>query len=122
MGHWTTPAIDLQYFLYTSTSEDLLDKHEVLVEEYYKYLSETLSVLGYQGLHPPLQQIKQQLERRGTYTVMICCTILPIFLVDRNNIPDMTKVLNEDDNVQLSERYKTAMKKLLPIFEEKGWL
>jgi hypothetical protein len=34
----------------------------------------------------------------------------------------MAKVINEEDNMQLSERYKTAMKKLLPIFEEKGWL
>jgi hypothetical protein len=118
LGHWTSPAIDLQYFLYTSTSQDLLDKHEVLVEEYYKHLSDTLSALGYQGFQPSLNQIKQQLQRRGMYTVIVCCIILPVFLVDRNNVPD----LKEEDSVELSERYKTVIKKLLPILEEKGWL
>lgn len=122
LGYWTSPAIDLQYFLYTSTSQDLLEKHEVLVAEYYKYLSETLSVLGHRGLQPPLDQIKQQLQRRGMYTVIVCCVILPVFLVDRDKVPNLTKVVNEEDSLQLSERYKTVMKKLLPIFEEKGWL
>jgi hypothetical protein len=122
LGHWTSPAIDLQYFLYTNTSQDLLDKHEIIVEEYYRHLSGTLSALGYQGVQPSLNQIKQQLQRRGMYTVILCCTVLPLFLVDRNNVPDTTEAINEENTIQLSERYKTAVKKLLPNFEEKGWL
>jgi hypothetical protein len=122
LTHWTSPAIDLQYFLHTSPSEDLLDKHGVLVAEYYKNLSETLSALGYQGVQPSLKQIQQQLQKRGMYGVLICCTILPLVLMDRNNVPDFTGVTNEENSVQLSKGYKRVMKKFLTIFEEKGWL
>jgi hypothetical protein len=122
LTHWTSPAIDLQYFLHTSPSQDLLDKHEVLVEEYYKYLSETLSALGYQGHRPPLNQIKEQLQSRGMYAVATCCTILPVLHMDKNDMPDFTSVENMANVVHLSERYKTTMKNFLPVFEHKGWL
>jgi hypothetical protein len=118
LTHWTSPAIDLQYFLHTSLAEDLQDKHELLVVEYCRYLSQTLSALGYRGLQPSLHHIKQQLQKRGLHAVMTCCTILPVLLVDKNNVPDFAEPMS----MQLSKRYKRAMKKFLPVFEEKGWL
>jgi hypothetical protein len=108
LTYWTSPAIDLQYFLHTSPSEDILDKHEVLVAEYYKHLSETLSALGYQGVQPSLKQIKQQLQKRGMYIVLRCCTILPLVLVDRNKVPDFTGGMNEENSVQLSNLFSYA--------------
>lgn len=122
LGYWTSPAIDLQYFFHSSLSPDLLDKLHILVEEYYKSLTETLSALGYRGLQPTLEQLQTQLQRRGLYTVLTCCAILPVFLVDRRKAPDAKKLLKNEADVHLSEGYKETMKKFLPIFEKKGWL
>ena len=121
-GYWTSPAADLHYFLYSSLSPDLLDQHHTLVQEYYKSVTETLSALGYRGLQPTLAELQRQLHKRGPYAVLMCCAILPVFLLDRNNISEPDNILKKEAVFQLSEQYKVIMKKLLPIFEEKGWL
>jgi hypothetical protein len=122
LGYWTSPAADLHYFLYNSLSPDILDKHHVLVQEYYKSLTETLSALGYRGLQPTLKELQSQMQKRGPYAVLMCCAILPILLADRNNIPDSKKFMKNEGVIHLSEGYIDIMKKFLPIFEEKGWL
>jgi hypothetical protein len=69
-----------------------------------------------------MQQLYKQLDKWGRYAALIACTILPLILEDKNNITDMEKVLGEGQSVHFSERYKDAMKTLLPLFEQKGWL
>jgi len=121
-GYWTSPAVDLHYFLHSSLSPDLLDKHHILVQEYHKSLTETLSALGYRGLQPTLTELQRQLQIRGPYAVFMCCAILPVILADRNNLPDAMKLMKNEEVIHLSEGYKDIMKKFLPIFEEEGWL
>jgi len=120
--HFTNPAQDLQYLLYTSASLNLLDKHSVLVEEYYNTLHSTLTLLGYADLCPSLQQLHKQLDKLGRYAALIACTGLPIVLADQTKIPDMEKLLKEGQSIHFSERYKDTIKTLLPLFEQKGWL
>jgi hypothetical protein len=103
-------------------SLDLLDKQDVLLEEYHKSRTQAFSDLGYRGFQPSLNQLKQQLQKRGYFAVLISCTLLPIFLVDRSSAPDVSKLVNKKDMVYLSDVYKGVIKKLLPIFEENGWL
>ena len=122
MCHYTNPAQDLQFFLYTSASLNLLEKHSVLVEEYYNTLHSTLTLLGYAELCPSLQQLHKQLDRLGRFAVLITCTTLSWILPDETNIPDVEKMLKEVQSVHFSERYKDAMKTLLLLFEQKGWL
>jgi len=120
--HYTNPAQDLQYFLYTSPSLNLLDKHGVLVEEYYNTLHSTLTLLGYADLCPSLQQLHKQIDKLGRYAALIVFSILPLILADQSNVTDMENVLKEGQSVHFSERYKDAIKTLLPLFEQKGWL
>jgi len=120
--HYTNPAQDLQYFLYTSPSLNLLDKHSVLVEEYYNTLHSTLTLLGYADLCPSLQQLHKQLDKLGRFAALIACTILPLILPDQTKFTDEKKVLRARQSFHFSERYKDAIKTLLPLFEQKGWL
>jgi hypothetical protein len=115
-------AQDLQYFLHTSPSINLLEKHSVLVEEYYNTLRSTFTLLGCAELCPSLQKLHKQLEKLGRFGAFIACTGLPFILADENNIPDFEKVLKEGQSAPFSERYKDAIKTLLPLFEQKGWL
>ena len=120
--HYTNPAQDLQYFLYTSASLNLLEKHSVLVEEYYNTLHSTLTLLGYAELCPSLQQLHKQLDKLGRFAALNACTALPYFLPDQTNVTDVENVLKEGESVNFSERYKDAIKILLPFLEQKGWL
>jgi len=120
--HFTNPAQDLHYFLYGSLSINLLEKHSVLVEEYYNTLHSTLTLLGRADLCPSSQQFHKQLDKMGLYAALVACTVLPIILTDKSNLPDFEKVLKEGQSVHFSERYKEAIKTLLPLLEQKGWL
>jgi len=73
-------------------------------------------------LCPSLQQFHKQLDKLGPFAVTVACSILPIFLAEQTYVPDLEKVLKEGQSFHFSERYKDAIKKLLPLFEQRGWL
>lgn len=120
--HFTNAAQDLQYFLHTSPSINLLEKHSILVEEYHKNLQATLTLLGHEYLCPSLKKLYKQLDKMGRFAVVISCTVLPIVLADKNNIPDVDRMLKKEESVHFSDKYKDVFKTLLPSFEQKGWL
>jgi len=92
------------------------------MEQYYNTLHSTLTSLGRADLCPSLQQFHKQLDKLGRYAVLVACSLLPFVLPDQTKVPDMEKVLNEGPSIHFSERYKDAIKTLLPLFEQKGWL
>jgi hypothetical protein len=92
------------------------------VEEYYNTLHSTLTSLGHADLCPSLQQFHKQLDKLGRFAALFACTGLPVVLADQTNIPDFEKVLKEEQSFHFSERFKDAIKTLLPLFEQKGWL
>jgi hypothetical protein len=120
--HFTNVAQDLQFFLYTTPSLNLLDKHSVLVEEYHNTLQSTFTLLGHADLCPSLQQLHRQLDKLGRFAVLIGCAALPFIFSDPHNVPDMDKVMKEGQSVHFNENIKNAIKTLLPLFEQKGWL
>jgi len=120
--YFTNPAQDLQFFLHTSPSLNLLEKHSVLVEEYYNTLHSTLTSLGRADLCPSLQQFHKQMDKLGRFAALIACAALPLVLADPEKLPLAEKLIKEGQSVHFSERYKDAIKTLLPFLEQKGWL
>jgi hypothetical protein len=62
------------------------------------------------------------LDKKGHFAVIVSCTILPFVLVDRSSVPDLEKVMKEEESVHFSDKYKDVLKALLPLFEQRGWL
>jgi hypothetical protein len=58
----------------------------------------------------------------GRFAALIACSFLPYVLTDGTSIIDMEEMLKEEHSFRFSERYKDAIKTLLPLFEQKGWL
>ncbi|KAJ9580970.1 hypothetical protein L9F63_023855 [Diploptera punctata] len=115
-------ALDLQYFLHTSPSIELMSQHLFLLEEYHRTLGETFSLLGYKHLHPSLKQLNQQVDKLGLYAVIMSCTVLALVLSDRTEVPNLEKVWENKKGIHYSTKYRKALQTLLPIFEKKGWL
>jgi len=92
------------------------------VEEYYNTLHSTLTSLGHADLCPSLQQFNKQMNKLGRLATLVACSLLPFILPDQTNPPDLEKWVKEEHSFQFSERYKDAIKTLLPLFEQKGWL
>jgi len=118
--HFTNSAQDLYFFLYTSPSINL-EKHSVLVEEYYNTLHSTLTLLGHADLCPSSQQFQKQLDKMGRYAVLISCTLLSLVLSEPNITPDV-EMLQAGLSSHFTQRYREVIKTLLPLFEQKGWL
>ncbi|KAH8288323.1 hypothetical protein KR054_001150 [Drosophila jambulina] len=64
LGSWTSPAIDLHYFLTTSLREELKDREAELVAHHYSALKSYFEKLSYTGLVPSLEEYQLQFERR----------------------------------------------------------
>jgi hypothetical protein len=58
----------------------------------------------------------------GRYAVLAACTILPFVFANPSNILDIDKLIKREQPVEFSETCKEAIKALLPLFEQKGWL
>ena len=92
------------------------------MEEYYKTLHSTLTLLGHAELCPSLQKLHEQLEKLGRFAVVMSFTALPFILADTNNVPELENVMMKDHSFPFSERFKDYIKILLPYFEQNGWL
>jgi hypothetical protein len=91
------------------------------MEEYYNTLQSTLTLLGHADLCPSSQQFHKQLDKLGPYAVLMGCSVLSLVLADPHNIQDL-EMSKEGQSAYFSEKYKEAIKTLLPLFEQKGWL
>ncbi|XP_069690915.1 uncharacterized protein [Periplaneta americana] len=122
LTYWTSPAVDLQYFIHTSASAEALEHFELMIQEYYNTLCEILALLKHPHLQPTMTVINRELETRGRYAMLSTIVGRNVVLVDRSKIPDLENMTKENDTIQLSEVYKESLKKLLPLFEVKGWI
>ena len=120
--YFGSPATDLHYFIYTSVSTDLISRHQELVQEYHKTLTETFSLLGYPHLAPTMAQLEQDLQNKSQYAIILSCTVLPVVMADPKFLPDMEKVMKKEESVHFSDIYKKTMQKYLLEFERKSWL
>lgn len=65
---WTSPAIDLHYFLYTSVNEKIQMRHQhELVQYYHKKLTTILKRLNYQKHIPNLLEFQIQFLARSIW-------------------------------------------------------
>ncbi|PSN29256.1 hypothetical protein C0J52_27954 [Blattella germanica] len=117
------PAHDIMYFLYSSPTLDIMKDNQFLIEEYYKTLEETLTLLEYKHLIPSYSDFLKQLNNRGLSAVIMVGVALSFIYADPNDVPDTEKMAKgESKAVSLTKKHKEVIKEMLPIFEEKGWL
>nr|CAD7413311.1 unnamed protein product [Timema cristinae] len=117
---FTSPAIDLQYFLVVSPDADVRAHHcDRLLEEYQEELSLLLTALGYPRRIPSLSDLKEEIERKAFHGLFAAVTDLAILLSEDGFEYDST-LQGGGNSVFSSRKYRDVMYKLLPIFEEKG--
>ena len=69
-----------------------------------------------------LAAVPQAIRQIWSFAVLVACSVLPVVLADQINLPDFENLLKEGQSFHFSERYKDAIKTLLPLFEQKGCL
>ncbi|XP_036317944.1 uncharacterized protein LOC118732924 [Rhagoletis pomonella] len=90
MTVWTSPGVDLNYFLYTSLRLDVLkNKRDELLKEYYHHFRAKLVELNYNPL-PSFQQICGEVRRRASYGLFVNYGIYPLVVQDKEVASDST--------------------------------
>ncbi|PSN54122.1 hypothetical protein C0J52_09455 [Blattella germanica] len=122
MYHWTSPAVDLLYFVNANASLDVVANYKQIVDEYYNVLSETFKDLGHVHLCPEKKDIYSQLEKRCKFGVIYGIISRLFIFSNRNEVPDMENYIRETGRAPFTNRYREQMKTILPLFQQWGWL
>ncbi|XP_069690945.1 uncharacterized protein [Periplaneta americana] len=122
LTYWTSPAVDLHYFMYTSASAEALEHSELLIQEYYNTLCEILTLLKHPQLQPTMSMINEELEKRGFFAVLCSIVVRSVVMVDRSNFRDVDGLVEEKEVIHLTEEYKRSLKNLLFLFDARGWI
>ncbi|PSN36161.1 hypothetical protein C0J52_17002 [Blattella germanica] len=120
LNYHTSPVVDLLYFFNTSVSPDVLQNHDILIEEYYQTLCEILTDIGYGDFKPTKELLVAEFNKKAIIGVLAGLTVRVVAFTEK--APDMEKLVNNEERVFLSDRYLRAVKKLLPMYEKLGWL
>ncbi|GLH13622.1 uncharacterized protein GBIM_18154, partial [Gryllus bimaculatus] len=123
ISHVASPAVDIQYFLSTSVSEDVYFHHrDLLLREYLFSLEETLQLLGIKA--PPWEAFLAAMDEHGIMAVFGALCIKPIALT--HSTPDL-EASNTGDHSGIAFMYQTPrikrwLQTTLREFSRKGWL
>ncbi|XP_053660942.1 uncharacterized protein LOC128709932 [Anopheles marshallii] len=124
---WTTPAVDLLYFLYFICNRETREtQRHRLVQLYHQEFTRTLDTVGYMGKVPTLLDINCDLQRAGFLEVVLAICFIPFLFADYNQSVNVYG--NEEEarayrrQLYNREEYQAIIKPLLPHFLYRGFL
>ncbi|XP_072762853.1 uncharacterized protein [Anoplolepis gracilipes] len=123
---YTSPAVDLLYFLSNSPSPDVLENNKhILFNEYIGTLSATMKQLDCKTQPLTAEELKAALKRRASYGIISSFTVLPLLLIDKEEVKDLDEMMSKNGYTNpgyKNEAYKKIMMKRVPMYDEWGLL
>lgn len=90
LARYTTLTNDITFFLYACVSKDILQDHwDNLIKEYHQALSKRLSELGSNPDLITLDELKEDIQKNGTFGIGMAMEALPTSLLKDNEIADL---------------------------------
>ncbi|XP_060528019.1 uncharacterized protein LOC132703021 [Cylas formicarius] len=131
MNIFTSPAIDLHYFIATSTKIEMkLDHIEIILDHYYAQLIANLAKMQYSLERVPTrEQFKKDYNYRAFYGLMGAATVLAFVKAaeGRKDASFENIIIDESKegfryHAYNNERYRKHMEHLLPYYDSFGIL
>jgi thiamine kinase-like enzyme len=129
---FSSPALDLQYFLCTSTNDEIrFRQRDNLLREYHAELRDTLRALDLDPDQYTLQQLKEEFEENEIFGLLIACTYLCLMLASSEDAPNLRElregnsidhVAHPLDKAYEGTRFREVFQTFLPYYETKGLL
>uniref|UniRef100_A0A1B0CUL4 CHK kinase-like domain-containing protein n=1 Tax=Lutzomyia longipalpis TaxID=7200 RepID=A0A1B0CUL4_LUTLO len=93
--YWGSPAIDLNFFLYTSIEEGVRKAHwNHLIHHYHKILSKTLKDLKATTIVPKVTEIHAEVIQRGVQGILACLLKAAVIIAPVESV-DFGLILSE---------------------------
>uniref|UniRef100_A0A2C9GW51 CHK kinase-like domain-containing protein n=1 Tax=Anopheles farauti TaxID=69004 RepID=A0A2C9GW51_9DIPT len=128
LSFWSSPAIDLLYFMFSSVSgEHRLPKMNHLIQYYHENLIEGLQFLEYRGKMPLLKDLHSDITAHHLFGFTMSFSILPICLMEKTEDASMDLILDTDDagiafklKMYNNPEYKRQMTEIMEYFYNMG--
>ncbi|XP_067006582.2 uncharacterized protein [Anabrus simplex] len=127
-AHYSSPALDLQYFFHTCVSDEVYTDHlQDLIREYHSTFIRALDALGCTKYHITLNEIKREMDNHMYFAFFAASTVLPVILSEPEegyNVEESlkNKEMHTGGKIYSGETYCKAIKIFLPLFVSKGIL
>jgi hypothetical protein len=125
ISHYNTPALDLNYFIFTSAKSRFTNVDQLL-EIYYETFMETIKKMNYKLKKPfTLQILKEEFREKLFYGLLTILCIFPITMADPADAPKLDDMLGDEKKedgtrVYRSKKFSEILKVALPFFEKHG--
>uniref|UniRef100_A0A1I8P3W3 CHK kinase-like domain-containing protein n=1 Tax=Stomoxys calcitrans TaxID=35570 RepID=A0A1I8P3W3_STOCA len=127
---WSSPAVDLFYFMNTSLKEEMhLHGQEELIHFYYGYLRDILERLNYGGDIPSLHRFQQQMQEKSFYAMHSTLVVQPVQRNNVNDDADFAALMKSDERgvrfkntCYMNPYVQKMIRQLLPIYDHRGLL
>nr|CAD7261293.1 unnamed protein product [Timema shepardi] len=114
---FSSPVLDLHYFLYSSVRYDVLKDRDALLAEYYNALLKNLQELGCGRLSYSLEDLKRDFRKKLWFGYISLSTIRVGVMVDPENVPNIADFVDGEAGPEIflnwySKSYKEFFKKM----------
>lgn len=79
--------------------------------------------MGYSQKLITLEKLQAEYDSKAILGLIYACTLLPVILLDSDSEWDVDSSMQDGGpptGIVLSQKYKIVLKRMLPMFEEKG--
>lgn len=126
--NFSSPAFDLNYFIFTSTQQDIkLSQLDHFIHFYHQELLTNLGLLGYAERVPTLSELHREFQDLGAFGLNSTYGTLCAVVAPPGKDADMNSFLGDDEESQQFRKslfsnplYVAALEELIPYFERKG--
>ncbi|GAB0088769.1 hypothetical protein DMENIID0001_032330 [Sergentomyia squamirostris] len=130
MCHYTSPAIDLNYFIFTSCHKDIkLAKMDYLIQYYHKNLVSSMELLKCTTKPLSLLDLQIDMLRKLPYGLSSTVGTFAICVAEASDESEMETFTRTDEKAVKYKKklytnpiYVDALKQLVPFFDAKGAL
>jgi Predicted aminoglycoside phosphotransferase len=133
LARFSSPSLDLQYFLCTSTNDEVrFQQRDHILRVYHAELRDTLEALNLDPDLYTLEQLKEEFEEKEMFGLLTVCSMLWAMLASSSDVPDFSQLKEEDLNIDFTwepldralsgSRYREVLQTFLRHYEDKGIL
>ncbi|KAG8362536.1 uncharacterized LOC105266645 [Fopius arisanus] len=123
---WTSPAIDLLYFLSIAPERNIKMSHDdIFLQTYLTRLKISMKKLGCSRDPPTLTQLKKSMHKRRAFALLAALIFWPKMLAEDDDVEGIDDLLQNGESRVNPLKYPHAqevMEKILPILNERGYL
>ncbi|CAG2055219.1 unnamed protein product [Timema podura] len=127
ISRFSSPVLDLHYFLYSSVRYDVLKDIGALLAEYYNALIKNLQQLGCGRLSYSLEDLKRDFRKKLWFGYITLSTVRVGVMLDPESVPNKAYFVDKTAGPELilkkwySKSYKEFFKKIVADFEKEGF-